>query len=258
MPSAIAPAQGRLADKVAIVTGGASGFGAGIATQFVAEGARVLIADIDGEGAEAVADKLGETARAIRADVSKDADIAALAKSANALGGRIDIVVNNAGIGQLPKPLESMDEAEFDRLLQVNVKSVYLTARHVVPAMKAAGGGAILNIASTGGVSPRPNLAWYNATKGWMIAGTRAMAIELARFGIRVNAINPVAGDTPLLATFMGGEDTPEARDRLLRTIPLRRLTTPADIAAAAVFLCSDEASMITGVALEVDGGRCL
>src|SRR5579859_7086621 len=224
-------AKGRLADKVAIVTGAASGFGAGIATQFVGEGARVLIADLNGDGAEDLAGKLGANARAARADVSRDADVAALAEAALAFGGRVDIVVNNAGIGQLPKPLETVDEAEFDRLLQVNVKSVYLTARHVVPAMKAAGGGAILNIASTGGVSPRPNLAWYNASKGWMIAATRAMAIELARFSIRVNAINPVAGDTPLLATFMGGEDTPEARARILTTIPLRRLSTPADIA---------------------------
>jgi len=250
--------KGRLAGKVAIVTGAASGFGAGIATQFTAEGARVVIADLNGDGAQALARELGAAATAVRADVSRDADVAALAEAATAFGGRIDIVVNNAGVGQLPKPLESVDEAEFDRLLQVNVKSVYLTARHVVPAMKAAGGGAILNIASTGGVSPRPNLAWYNASKGWMIAATRAMAIELARWQIRVNAINPVAGDTPLLATFMGGEDTPQGRDRILATIPLRRLSTPADIAAAATFLCSDEASMITGVALEVDGGRCL
>jgi 3-oxoacyl-[acyl-carrier protein] reductase len=249
---------GRLAGKVAIVTGAASGFGAGIATQFVAEGARVVIADLNGDGAQALASRLGAATLAVRADVSSDADVKALAEAATAFGGRVDIVVNNAGVGQLPKPLESVDEAEFDRLLQVNVKSVYLTARHIVPAMKAAGGGAILNIASTGGVSPRPNLAWYNASKGWMIAATRAMAIELARWQVRVNAINPVAGDTPLLATFMGGEDTPEARARILTTIPLRRLTTPADIAAAAVFLCSDEASMITGVALEVDGGRCL
>ena len=250
--------KGRLAGKVAIVTGAASGFGAGIARQFAAEGARVVIADLNGDGAQALARELGAAATAVRADVSRDADVAALAEAATAFGGRIDIVVNNAGVGQLPKPLESVDEAEFDRLLQVNVKSVYLTARHVVPAMKAAGGGAILNIASTGGVSPRPNLAWYNASKGWMIAATRAMAIELARWQIRVNAINPVAGDTPLLATFMGGEDTPQGRDRILATIPLRRLSTPADIAAAATFLCSDEASMITGVALEVDGGRCL
>jgi 3-oxoacyl-[acyl-carrier protein] reductase len=250
--------EGRLAGKVAIVTGAASGFGAGIAAQFVAEGARVVIADLNGDGAQSLARQLGAATRAVRADVSRDADVGALAEAATAFGGRVDVVVNNAGIGQLPKPLESVDEAQFDRLLQVNVKSVYLTARHLVPAMKAQGGGAILNIASTGGVSPRPNLAWYNASKGWMIAATRAMAIELARFSIRVNAINPVAGDTPLLATFMGGEDTPEARARILTTIPLRRLSTPADIAAAAVFLCSDEASMITGVALEVDGGRCL
>ena len=248
---------GRLAGKVAIVTGAASGFGAGIATQFVAEGARVVIADLNGEGAEALAATLGEAACGVRADVSSDADVAALAEAALAFGGRIDILVNNAGVGQGPQTLESVSEAEFDRLFAVNAKSVYLTARHIVPAMKAARSGANLNIASTGGVSPRPNLAWYNASKGWMITATRAMAIELARWSVRVNAINPVAGDTPLLATFMG-EDTPEARARILTTIPLGRLSTPTDIASAAVFLCSDEASMVTGVALEVDGGRCL
>ncbi len=249
--------EGRLSGKVAIVTGAASGFGAGIATRFVAEGAKVAIADVNGEGAATLAADLGEAAQAVRVDVSVDADVAALAEAATAFGGRIDILVNNAGVGQRPQPLESVGEAEFDRLIAVNAKSVYLTARHVVPAMKAAKAGAILNIASTGGVSPRPNLTWYNASKGWMITATRAMAIELARWGLRVNAINPVAGDTPLLATFMG-EDTPEARARILTTIPLRRLSAPADIANAAVFLCSDEASMITGVALEVDGGRCL
>jgi len=249
--------NGRLAEKVAIVTGGASGFGAGIATQFVSEGAKVVIADLNSPGAEALAKTLGAQARAVRADVSMDADVKVLAEAAYGFGGRVDILVNNAGVGQGPQPLDGVAEAEFDRLFAVNAKSVFLTARHIVPAMKAAKAGVILNIASTGGVSPRPNLAWYNASKGWMIAATRAMAIELARFGVRVNAINPVAGDTPLLATFMG-EDTPEARARILTTIPLRRLSTPADIAAAAVFLCSDEASMITGVALEVDGGRCL
>jgi 3-oxoacyl-[acyl-carrier protein] reductase len=257
MTGAVESRHGRLAGKVAIVTGAASGFGAGIASRFVAEGARVVIADLNGEGAQALAAELGAAARGVRTDVSRDADVAALAKAALAFGGRIDILVNNAGVGQGPQPLESVAEAEFDRLFAVNAKSVYLTARHIVPAMKAAKAGAILNIASTGGVSPRPNLAWYNASKGWMITATRAMAIELARWSIRVNAINPVAGDTPLLATFMG-EDTPEARARILTTIPLRRLSTPADIAATAVFLCSDEAAMITGVALEVDGGRCL
>jgi len=250
--------KGRLAGKVAIVTGAASGFGAGIAAQFVAEGARVVIADLNLDGARALAAQLGDAATFVRADVSRDADVAALAQAATAFGGRIDILVNNAGVGQGPQALETLGEAEFDRLFAVNAKSVYLTARHIVPAMKAAKAGAILNIASTGGVSPRPNLAWYNATKGWMITATRAMAIELARWNVRVNAINPVAGDTPLLATFMGGADTPEARERILTTIPLRRLTTPADIAGAAVFLCSDEAAMVTGVALEVDGGRCL
>jgi len=150
-----------------------------------------------------------------------------------------------------------MDEARFDRLMGVNTKSVFHTARCAVPAMKAAKHGAILNIASTGGVSPRPNLAWYNASKGWMIAATRAMAVELAPFGVRVNAINPVAGETPMLATFMG-EDTPEVRARFLASIPIGRFSTPADIAAAAVYLCSQEASMVTGVAMEVDGGRCI
>jgi 3-oxoacyl-[acyl-carrier protein] reductase len=249
--------SGRLAGKVAIVTGAASGFGAGIATRFVAEGAKVVIADLNGDGAQALASQLGEAACGLRVDVSLDADVASLAQAALEFGGRVDILVNNAGVGQGPQPLEAVAEAEFDRLFAVNAKSVYLTARHVVPAMKAARAGAILNIASTGGVSPRPNLTWYNASKGWMITATRAMAIELARYGVRVNAINPVAGDTPLLATFMG-QDTAEARARIVTTIPLGRLSTPTDIAASAVFLCSDEAAMITGVALEVDGGRCL
>ena len=247
----------KLDGKIAIVTGGASGFGEGMARRFVAEGARVVIADINGEAAATLARELGDAATAVRADVSRDADVAGLAEAALALAGRIDILVNNAGVGHLPQALEKLGEAEFDRLFAVNMKSVYLTARHVVPTMKAAGGGAILNIASTGGVAPRPNLAWYNASKGWMITATRAMAIELARHKVRVNAINPVAGDTPLLPTLMG-TDTPESRARIVSTIPLGRLSTAADIAAAAVFLCSDEASLITGVAMEVDGGRCL
>jgi 3-oxoacyl-[acyl-carrier protein] reductase len=153
--------------------------------------------------------------------------------------------------------MESLDDATFDRLFAVNIRSVYLTARHIVPGMKARGSAAILNVASTGGVSPRPNLTWYNASKGWMITATRAMAIELAPAGIRVNAINPVAGDTPLLATFMG-EDTPEVRARFLASIPIGRFSTPADMGAAAAFLCSDDASMVTGIAMEVDGGRCI
>ena len=171
--------------------------------------------------------------------------------------GRIDILVNNAGVGHKPQPLDQPGEDAFDRIFQVNAKSVYLTAQAVVPIMKAQGSGAILNVASTGGVSPRPNLTWYNASKGWMITATRAMAVELAPFQIRVNAINPVAGETPLLATFMG-EDTPEIRAKFLASIPLGRFSTPADMGAAAAFLCSDDASMVTGVAMEVDGGRCI
>jgi 3-oxoacyl-[acyl-carrier protein] reductase len=247
----------QLAGKTAIVTGGASGFGAGIVRRFVAEGARVIIADRDGGAAEALALELGVQATAATVDVSNGDDVARLADTAVGTLGRVDILVNNAGVGHTPQPLEDLAEAEFDRLWAVNVKSVYLTARHLVPAMKAAGAGAILNIASTGGVSPRPNLTWYNASKGWMITATKAMAVELAPFGVRVNALNPVAGETPLLKTFMG-EDTPEVRAKFLASIPLGRFSTPADIAAAAAFLCSDDAAMITGVALEVDGGRCI
>ena len=243
----------RLENRLAIVTGGASGFGEGIVRRFVEEGARVIIVDLNGEAAAKLAAELGEQTRPFAADVSKEADIAALAEAA----GPVDILVNNAGIGHLPQPLEGLPEEQFDRLFAVNAKSVYLTARHFVPGMKARGKGAILNVASTGGVSPRPNLTWYNATKGWMITATRAMAVELAPSGVRVNAINPVAGETPLLATFMG-QDTPEIRAKFLASIPLGRFSTPADMGAAAAFLCSDDASMITGVAMEVDGGRCI
>jgi len=190
-------------------------------------------------------------------DVSDNASVAALAYEAADALGDIDILVNNAGITHLPQPMEEVSEADFDRVLAVNAKSVYLTARHFVPAMKARRSGAILNIASTAGRSPRPNLNWYNASKGWMITATQTMAVELAPHGIRVNALNPVAGETPLLSSFMGG-DTPENRARFLSTIPLGRFSTPEDIGNAAAFLCSDEASMITGVALEVDGGRCI
>jgi 3-oxoacyl-[acyl-carrier protein] reductase len=245
----------RLKDKVAIVTGGASGFGEGIARRFAGDGARVVIADLNETAARNLASEIGGLA--VRADVSEGADVARLAKAATERFGAIDIMVNNAGIGHKPQPLDTLAEEDFDRILAINAKSVFLTAREIVPAMKARKTGAILNIASTGGVSPRPNLTWYNASKGWMITATRAMAVELAPFGIRVNALNPVAGETPLLATFMG-EDTPQIRAKFLASIPIGRFSTPADIAAAASFLCSEEASMITGVALEVDGGRCI
>jgi 3-oxoacyl-[acyl-carrier protein] reductase len=245
----------RLKDKVVIVTGGASGFGEGIARRFAGEGARVVIADIADAAAETLAKEIGGLA--IHADVSRSADVKALAEATIGKFGGIDIVVNNAGIGHKPQPLDTIPEEMFDRIVAINAKSVYLTAHEIVPHMKTRKRGAILNIASTGGVSPRPNLTWYNASKGWMITATRAMAVELAPFGIRVNAINPVAGETPLLSTFMG-EDTPEIRAKFLASIPIGRFSTLQDIAASACFLCSDEASMITGVALEVDGGRCI
>ncbi|HSM97164.1 MAG TPA: SDR family oxidoreductase [Rhizomicrobium sp.] len=245
----------RLKDKIAIITGGASGFGEGIVRRFAKEGARVAIADLNGDAAQKVAKDIDGLA--VRTDVSKGDDVKALAKAVAEKWGRIDLLVNNAGIGHKPQPLDTLPEDAFDRILAVNAKSVYFTAREIVPLMKPRKYGAIVNVASTGGVSPRPNLTWYNASKGWMITATRAMAVELAPFGIRVNAINPVAGETPLLSTFMG-EDTPEIRAKFLASIPIGRFSTPEDIAAAACFLCSDEASMITGVALEVDGGRCI
>jgi 3-oxoacyl-[acyl-carrier protein] reductase len=245
----------RLEGKTALVTGGASGFGAGIARKFIAEGASVMIADIDAGAAEAMAGVLG-TAWVV-ADVGDDAGVVHMAAQAMGALGRVDILVNNAGVTHLPAPLEEIAEAAFDRVLRINAKSVYLTARHLVPAMKARRAGVILNIASTAALSPRPRLSWYNASKGWMVTATKAMAVELAPFGVRVNALCPVAGETPLLKSFLG-EDTPDMRAKFLATIPLGRFSTPQDIANAAAFLASDEAAMLTGVALEVDGGRCI
>lgn len=245
----------RLQGKTAVVTGGASGFGAGIVRKFVAEGARVMIADLNGPGAMALAEELG--AAACPVDVSDAASMKALALAIEMTFGLPDIVVNNAGITHLPQPAEEVPEDEFDRVFAVNCKSVYLAAQAFVPGMKARGSGVFLNVASTAGVSPRPKLNWYNASKGWMITATKALAVELAPEGIRVNALNPVAGETPLLKSFMG-EDTPEMRERFLSTIPLGRFSTPEDMGNAAAFLCSDEASMITGVCMEVDGGRCI
>ncbi len=246
----------RLQGKTAIVTGAGSGFGAGIARRFALEGARVMVADINAQAAQAIAAEIGGLAQGV--DVGDGASVAAMAAAAEAaFGGVPDILVNNAGVTHLPAFMEDVSEADFDRVMRVNTKSVYLTARALVPGMKARRSGAILNVASTAGVSPRPKLNWYNASKGWMITATRAMAVELAPFGIRVNAINPVAGETPLLKSFMG-EDTPEMRAKFLSTIPIGRFSTPEDMANAALFLCSDEAGMVTGVAMEVDGGRCI
>lgn len=245
----------RLKGKCAIVTGGASGFGAGIARKFASEGAKVIVADLNNEQAEMLAEEIG--GRAQHVDVANANSVAKLADAAQTHWGRVDIIVNNAGITHLPKPMEEVTEDEFDRVLAVNAKSVYLMARAFVPTMKSAGSGAILNVASTAGLSPRPNLNWYNASKGWMITATKTMAVELAPHGVRVNAICPVAGETPLLSSFMG-DDTPEMREKFLATIPIGRFSTPEDMGHAACFLCSDDASMVTGAALEVDGGRCI
>ena len=245
----------RLQGKAAIVTGGGSGFGEGIVRKFVAEGARVIVADRDAAAAQRVAQATGCVALTV--DVALADDAKRMVDAAFEHFGALDILVNNAGIGHRPQPLEGLADDEFDRIVAVNMKAIYLAAREAVPRMKAAGRGVILNMASTAGVSPRPRLTWYNASKGWVITATRSMAVELAPFGIRVVALNPVAGETPLLATFMGG-DTPETRAKFLATIPLGRFSTPKDLGNAACFLCSDEASMITGVAMEVDGGRCV
>ena len=245
----------KLKDKTAVVTGGGSGFGAGVARRFAAEGARVMIADINANAARTIAHEIHGLAQ--HCDVGDANSVSLMIDAALTSFDKLDILVNNAGITHMPAFMEEVSEEDFDQVLRVNVKSVYNTARAVVPHFKERKAGAILNVASTAGVSPRPQLNWYNASKGWMITATKAMAVELAPFGVRVNAINPVAGETPLLKSFLG-EDTPERRAKFLSTIPLGRFSTPEDMGAAATFLCSDDAAMITGVAMEVDGGRCI
>lgn len=247
----------RLYGKTAIITGAASGFGAEIVRRFVAEGARVILADCNLEGAAKLAAELGDAALAHKVDVADSVQMQDMATAAEAHFGPLDILVNNAGVTHLPTPMEAVNEAEFDRVFAINCKSIYFAAQVFLPAMKARKNGVLLNVSSTAGLSPRPNLNWYNASKGWVNTATETMAVELASFGIRVNALNPVAGETPLLKSFLG-EDTPETRARFLATIPLGRFSTPEDMANAALYLCSDEASMITGVCLRVDGGRCI
>jgi len=247
----------RLNNKIALVTGAGSGFGRGIATRFAEEGAKLVVADINKETAKMVAGEIGDSAIAVVTDVSKNSDVEAMIQQTVAQWGRLDILVNNAGTTHRNKPMTEVTEEEFDRIFAVNMKSVFLTARHGVPLMKEQGHGIILNVASTAGLRPRPGLAWYNTSKGAMITATKAMAIELASFKIRVNAINPVAGETGMLHLFMG-EDTPEKRAQFVSSIPWGRLSQPQDMANAALFLCSDEADMVTGTCMEVDGGRCI
>ena len=250
----------RLPDKVAIVTGAASGFGEGIAKRFAREGAKVVVNDIDVAGGERVAREIvaaGGRALFCAGDVSNDRDVAALVRFALDGFGDLDIVVNNAGTTHKNQPMLDVTEGEFDRIYRVNVKSLFLAARHAVPHFRKKRNGVFITIASTAGVRPRPGLTWYNGSKGAAIVTSRSMAAELAPDNIRVNIINPVAGETGMLADFMGC-DTPEMRAKFVATIPLGRLSQPSDIATAAVFFASDEAAFITGTCLEVDGGRCV
>lgn len=248
----------RLDNKTAIVTGAASGFGAAIASGYIEAGARVVLADLNEAGAGALAEKLGDQALARKADVTRQADIDQLVDYCSEKFGPPDIVVNNAGTTHRNRPLLEVDEAAFDQVYNVNVKSLFYMTHKVVPLMRKAGQGVIINIGSTGGIRPRPGLVWYNGSKGAVNTLSRAMAVELGPDNIRVNVICPVLGETALLEAFMGMEDTSENRAKFLTTIPLGRFTKPADVAQAAVFLASDEAEFLTGVELPVDGGRTI
>ncbi len=247
----------RLKDKVALITGAGQGFGQGIAETFAREGAKVVIVDLDLDKARAVAQGIGRKAFAVKADVSKARDVQRMVAAAIKRFGDLSIIVNNAGISHRNRPLMEVTEAEFEKVFAVNVKSIFLTTQAVVPHFRHRGGGVICNIGSTAGIRPRPGLTWYNASKGAVNLMSKSLAVELAPDRIRVVAIAPVAGETPLLATFMG-EDTPEKRAQFRASIPLGRLSTPEDIANACLFVCSDEAAMVTGAVLEVDGGRCI
>jgi len=251
----------RLKSKVAIVTGAGSGFGEAIARRYADEGAQVVVNDIAGDAAERVAREIGAKGGAAAAhvgDVSRDAQVAGLVQSALERFGRIDIIVNNAGTTHRNRPMLEVGEEEFDRIYAVNVKPLFLTAKHAVPHFRKQGGGCFVTIASTAGVRPRPGLTWYNGSKGAAIVTSRSMAAELGPDKIRVNVINPVIGETGLLEMFMGMPDTPENRKKFLAGIPMGRFSKPLDVANAALFLASDEAAFITGACVEVDGGRCV
>lgn len=248
----------RLKGKTAVVTGAASGFGEGIARTFAREGAKVIIADLNGEGAEAVARDIGDRALAVKADVTRAEDIEKVVKAGIKFGKQIDIVVNNAGWSHKNGPLMDVSEADFDKVYAINVKSIFHMVRAIVPRFRKQGGGVIINIGSTAGIRPRPGLTWYNSTKGAVNLMSRSLAVELAPDNIRVNCVAPVMGATALLGQFMGVPDTPENRAKFVSTIPLGRMSTPRDIANACLYLASDEADFITGVVLEVDGGRTI
>jgi len=248
----------RLKDKVAIVTGAASGFGAEIARSYVREGGKVVIADLNEAGALKVAAEIGPDAVAVKCDVSQRADIDRAVQTAMDRFGAVDIVVNNAGFTHKNQPFLNVDEATYDRCFDVNVKAIYHMINAVVPMMRARKSGCIINVGSTAGIRPRPGLTWYNASKGAANLLSKSLAVELAGDNIRVNVICPVMGDTGMLGDFMGIPDTPENRARFISTIPMGRLSVPRDIANAAVFLASDEASFLTGLELPVDGGRTI
>jgi 3-oxoacyl-[acyl-carrier protein] reductase len=247
----------RLDNKVALITGGASGFGKGIAETFAREGARVALADINEEGARSAAAAISNRALALSCDVSRRADVEAAVAATLAAFGQIDILVNNAGMTHVRRPLLEVGEEEFDRIMAVNVKSIFLFAHAVVPQMRKQKSGVIINIGSTAGIRPRPGLTWYNASKGAVNLLSKSMAVELAPDNIRVCAVAPVAGETPLLPSFLGG-DNDELRAQFRATVPLGRLSTVTDVANAVLFLASDEASFLTGNVMEVDGGRCV
>lgn len=248
----------QLQNKVAIITGAAGGFGEGIARLFAAEGARVLIADLNAERAAEVAASIGAGAHAIGCDVSKADQVQAAVAACVAAFGAPDIVVNNAGTTHRNQPMLDVDEATFDRVFNVNVKSIYHMAQAVVPLMRARGQGSIINIGSTAGIRPRPGLTWYNASKGAVNLLSKSMAAELGPDQIRVNAICPVMGATGLIEQFLGVPDTPENRAKIVAGIPLGRMSTPQDVAEAALWLASDASRFITGVELPVDGGRTI
>ena len=252
----------RFAGKVAVVTGAAGGFGRAIARRLADEGASVALADIDSVRGKRTAARLSRNgAKALfeTVDVSKSDDLRRLMERTCGAFGGIDILVNNAGYCHRAKPLWRLPEADYDRIFDVNTKSVYLGAVHGVPRLLERGGGVIVNTASIGAVRPRPLITAYNATKGAVITLTRGLATELAPHGIRVNAVNPVAADTDFMKGPSGGRRLDDSgREVLEGTIPLGRLAEPADVAAAVAYLASDDAAFLTGVCLDVDGGRSI